>query len=114
MILSKNREEDEKFGNRVVTKNLIWLLSKKPKKSVYDAKLCAENTKFTHVQRNDLAIFRMAKQMRKENLDVCGEKCIKGDSLNICMDTESKKKAWKEHFDRLFNGMLKTFHQNLL
>ena len=76
---------------------------RKAKKAVYDAKLRAENIKFTHVQRNDVAIFKMAKQMRKENLDVCGEKCIKDDSGNICMDTESKKNAWKQHFDRLLN-----------
>ena len=41
--------------------------------------------------------------MRKENLDVCGEICIKDDSGNICMDTESKKSAWKQDFDQLLN-----------
>ena len=81
-----------------------YLVAKREaKKAVYDAKFRAENIKFTHVHRNDVAIFKMAKQMRKENLDVCGEKCIKDDSGNICMDTESKKNAWKQHFDRLLN-----------
>ena len=47
--------------------------------------------------------FRVAKQVRTENKDVIGEKCIRGDDGNLSLDDTSKKLAWKQHYERLLN-----------
>ena len=48
-------------------------------------------------------IFKIAKQLRKDNQDVVGDKCVKDDSGNLSFDNEAKKVAWKEHYERLLN-----------
>ena len=48
-------------------------------------------------------IFKIAKQLRKDNQDVVGDKCVKDDSGNLSFDNEAKKVAWKQHYDRLLN-----------
>ena len=67
--------------------------------AVYTAKKNAEKEKFDSVKFNKENIFRFAKQMRTENVDVIGEKCIRGDNGNLSLDDTSKNLAWK----RLFN-----------
>ena len=42
-------------------------------------------------------IFKIAKQLRKGNQDVVGDKCVKDDSGNLSLDNEAKKVAWKQH-----------------
>ena len=37
----------------------------------------------------------MAKQMRKKNKDIVGEKCIRDDSGKLAYSNEEMKKAWK-------------------
>ena len=46
--------------------------------------------------------YRIAKQMKRENQDVVGEKCIGDDTDNPTFD-ESKRRAWKEHYEQLLN-----------
>ena len=58
--------------------------------TVYTAKKNAEKEKFASVKYNKENIFRFAKQMRTENLDVIGEKCIRGDNGNLSLDDTSK------------------------
>ena len=41
--------------------------------------------------------------MRKENEDIVGEKCIQDDSGKLAYSDEEKKKAWKQHYERLLN-----------
>ena len=41
--------------------------------------------------------------MRKENQDVIGEKCVMNDAGNLSIDKESKRTAWKEHYEGLLN-----------
>ena len=48
-------------------------------------------------------VYRLAKQMRLDNQDVMGEKPIKNDAGQLSLDEESKKEAWKEHYERLLN-----------
>ena len=45
----------------------------------------------------------MAKQMKKENVDVAGEQFVMNDAGNPCYDDTSKKVAWKQHYERLLN-----------
>ena len=52
----------------------------------------------------------MAKQTRKENQDVIGDKYVNDDAGNLYIDKESKKTAWKQYYERLLN---QEFHWNL-
>ena len=42
--------------------------------------------RFTTVRDNKENIFRVAKQIRTENQDVIGEKCIRGDDGSLSLD----------------------------
>ena len=48
-------------------------------------------------------IFHLADQMRKENVDVIGDKPVKNDTGEISMSEEAKQNAWAEHHERLLN-----------
>ena len=48
-------------------------------------------------------IFHLTNQMRKENVDVVGDKPVKKDSGGMSMSEEAKQKAWGEHYERLLN-----------
>ena len=48
-------------------------------------------------------IYRLAKQMRRDNQDVMGEKPVKNDAGQLSLDEEAKRDAWKEHYERLLN-----------
>ena len=39
----------------------------------------------------------------KENKDIVGEKCIRGDSGKLAYSDEEKKKTWKHYYERLPN-----------
>ena len=48
-------------------------------------------------------IFRLANQMRRENVDVIGDKPVKNDTGEMSMSEEAKQNAWAEHYERLLN-----------
>ena len=41
--------------------------------------------------------------MRKENVDVVGDKPVKNDAGEMLMSEEAKQNAWAEHYERLLN-----------
>ena len=41
--------------------------------------------------------------MRKENVDVVGDKPVKNDAGEMSMSEEAKQNAWAEHYERLLN-----------
>ena len=73
------------------------------KRTVYTAKKTAEGKKFSDLKPGMDDIFKIAKQLRKDNQDVVGDKCVKDDSGNLSFDNEAKKVAWKQHYERLLN-----------
>ena len=73
------------------------------KRSVYAAKRQAEANRFANLRSGKSDIFKIAKQMRRENQDVVGDKCVKDDSGNLSLDDNSKKVAWKQHYQCLLN-----------
>ena len=82
---------------------LSRLLLKNAKRTVYTAKKTAEEKKFSDLKPGMDDIFKIAKQLRKDNQDVVGDKCVKDDSGNLSFDNEAKKVAWKQHYERLLN-----------
>ena len=73
------------------------------KRTVYTAKKAAEEKKFSDLKPGMDDIFKIAKQLRKDNQDVVGDKCVKDDSGNLSFDNEAKKVAWKQHYEWLLN-----------
>lgn len=51
--------------------------------------------------------------MKKVNLDVVGVKCIRNDQGCMAFDEEAKKKAWKEHYEKLLNVGFQWNHDSL-
>ena len=47
-------------------------------------------------------IYCISKQMKQENKDK-NEKCIQDDNGVLAFNEEDKKKAWKQHYERLLN-----------
>ena len=51
--------------------------------------------------------------MRKENKDIVAQKCIQYDSGKLAYSNEEKKKAWKQHYERLLNVEFPWSQENL-
>ena len=59
------------------------------KRTVYTAKKTAEEKKFSDLKPGMNGIFKIAKQLRKDNQDVVGNKCVEDDSggHESCLET---------------------------
>ena len=73
------------------------------KKAIYLAKRSAEDAKFECVSSNPTEIYKIARQMKSENQDVVGEKCILDDAGKLCVSDKDKMLAWEQHYERLSN-----------
>ena len=73
------------------------------KQTVFAAKKKAEKEKLNDIDSDSNIIYRIAKQMKQENKDIVGEKCIRDDDGVLAFNIEDKKKAWKQHYERLLN-----------
>ena len=63
----------------------------------------AEKVALQKIDARSVDVYRLAKQMHRDNQDVMGEKPVKNDTGQLSLDEESKKEAWKEHYERLLN-----------
>ena len=70
-------------------------------RAVFTAKRTALDDKFSN--KDDVALFRIAKQIRKQNQDIVGEKCVKDDDNKLAYSDTAKKNAWKQYYQRLLN-----------
>ena len=61
------------------------------KRTVYTAKKTSEEKKFSDLKPGMDDIFKIAKQLRKDNQDVVGDKCVKDDSVTSLLTTRSRK-----------------------
>ena len=76
-----------------------YVLTKKvAKQTVFAAKKKTETEKLKNIENDDVTVFRIAKQIKKENKDTVGEKCIRDSSGRLACSDEEKKKAWKQHY----------------
>ena len=81
-----------------------YLKAKRHAKSVvYKAKKSAEDERFVDIKQNDKNIFKMAKQIRKDNKDIIGNTCIKDKNDNLCFTNAAKRQAWKDYYQNLLN-----------
>ena len=63
----------------------------------------ADKVVYEGIDHKSSDIFRLANQMRKENVDVVGNKPVKNDTGEMSMSEEAKQNAWAEHYERLLN-----------
>ena len=61
------------------------------KRTVFATKKKALNDKFN--DKDVTALFRIAKQIKKENQDIVGQKCVKDDDNKMACSDTAKKKA---------------------
>ena len=62
---------------------------------VHQAKSEAEKVALQKIDARSGDVYRLAKQMRRDNQDVMGEKPVKNDAGQLSLDEESKKKLGK-------------------
>ena len=63
----------------------------------------ADKVVYEGIDHKSSDIFRLTNQMRKENVDVVGDKPVKNDTGEMSMSEEAKQNAWAEHYERLLN-----------
>ena len=78
-----------------------WKVGKGTKETYCMAKRIAKH--MVHIDPKSLENFYLANQMRRENVDVLGDKPIRNDAGEMSLSEEAKQKAWLEHYDRLLN-----------
>ena len=71
--------------------------------AVYHARQEAQKMAVGDVDPKTADIYKLAKQMRRENQGVVGEKPVKNDDGALSLDEDAKKVAWKQHYQRLLN-----------
>ena len=72
-------------------------------RAVHEAKSEAEKVALQKIDPKSADIYRLAKQMRRDNQDVMGKKPVKNDAGQLSLDEEAKRAAWKEHYECLLN-----------
>ena len=75
------------------------------KSAVYFAKRDAQEEKFASINNNadKNKIFKIARRMKQDNLDIVGEKCVRDDNGHLALSLDDKLKAWQSHYDKLLN-----------
>ena len=72
-------------------------------RTVHQARSEAEKVALQKIDPRSGDVYLLAKQMRRDNQDVIGEKPVKNDAGQLSLDEKAKKEAWREHYERLLN-----------
>ena len=64
----------------------------------------ADKEVYKNIDPKSSELYRLANQLRKENVDVVGDKPMKNDAGEMPMSDDSKQMAWLEHYQRLPNA----------
>ena len=71
--------------------------------AVHIAKTDVEKIAFKQINPRSVEIYRLAKQMRRKNQDVIGDKPVRNNNGQMSLDVDSKKEAWRKRYMHLFN-----------
>ena len=63
----------------------------------------ADKVVYDDIDYKSSDIFHLSNQMRKENVDLVGDKPVKNNAGEMSMSEEAKLNAWAEHYERLLN-----------
>ncbi|XP_048759321.2 uncharacterized protein LOC125668926 [Ostrea edulis] len=67
------------------------------------ASAMVEKQIYENVDTRSSEVYCLANQIRRENVDVVGNKPVKNDTGEMSLNQEAKEKAWLEHYERLLN-----------
>ena len=70
---------------------------------VHHARHEADKAVYDGIDHKLSDIFHLANQIRKENVDVVGDKPVKKGAGEMSISEEAKQNAWAEHYERLLN-----------
>lgn len=73
------------------------------RQAVHHARQEADKQIYKKADPNSTEVYRLANQMRKENMDVVGDKPVRNDLGELSLSQETLEKAWLEHYERLLN-----------
>ena len=76
---------------------------KHAKRVIWLAKQDTAKTEYANVDPKGPEIHHMAKQMRRQNQDICGEMPVRNNQGELCLDDSERMKAWIEHYKGLLN-----------
>ena len=76
---------------------------KHAKRIVWLVKQVAAKTEHANIDPKAPEIHRMAKQMRGQNQDICGEMPVRNNQGEFCLDDSERMKTWLEHYKGLLN-----------
>ena len=65
----------------------------------------SEKSRFQDIDPNNDDVYCITKWMKRDNQDVVGDMCVRNDASALTLDHDAKKKAWKEHYERLERGI---------
>ena len=104
--LYRSYESLRKRGNtpELIKAHEDYLKAKRhAKHAVWLAKSAASEEAFKAVDPQGSNIYRIARQMKRENQDIIGENCVRNDANELALTDEGKKKAWVQHYRKLLN-----------
>ena len=95
--------KQRKSADAIVAKSAYHEAKRHAKWVVWAAQKEAGKAEFANVDPNSSDIYRIAKQLRKDNQDVCGEMPVYNNQGELCLDDSDRMKAWVEHYKGLLN-----------
>ena len=73
------------------------------RREIWLARSAASVETFKAVDSQGSNIYRIARQMSRENQDIVGESCVRNDDGQLSLTDEDQMKAWFQHYKRLLN-----------
>ena len=87
------------------TKKRYLKAKKVAKAAVYFTKRDAQTEQFASINNKSEKnlIFKTAKRLRQDNVDVAGEKCVRNDDGKLTLTVDDELNAWQSHYQNLLN-----------
>ena len=114
--VKEKRRVWKEWKKGLVPKETYLEVKRIARRAIYQAKLDAEKERFPNATGRDdhkNEIFKIAKQMKKTNQDIVGEKCIRKDDGDLAITEKDKKDAWKSYYENLLNTEFEWSTENL-
>ena len=102
-VWSRLKKQKVYADARKATRAAYDTAKKHAKQVVWLAKQDAAKTEYANIDPKGPEIHRMAKQMLRQNQDVCGEMPVRNNQGELCLDDSERMKAWVEHYKGLLN-----------
>ena len=95
--------KQKKFAEASAEKTAYQEAKRHAKSVVWSAKTAASKAEFANIDPNGPDVYRIAKQMCRDNQEVSGEMPVRNNQGHLCLDDDGRKKAWVEHYQGLLN-----------